>query len=280
VLDLDLVLGWGKVPFAVQNLPTTGMQAITYSRSDATPSSVQSFVFGGRFEMAKRWSVGARLPFSFASFSPDSSAPRSTTAFGNLELAGEYRAGFSNGAEVTAALGVALPTAQGDEIPVDLQSRSTQLVDASAYDRFSLSRAAALARGYEENALFEPKRLGIVPKIVLRYARGALAVEPSVKVENLVGTASSLDAGYVGDLVAALRVGYRLRDFVEIALRGWTNVGYAGSDQDKTVSVAVEPSVFFRFGALRPSAGVVVPVAGPPLDGRFVGVRVGLAGVF
>ena len=43
-VTLDMVLGWGKVPFAVQNLPDTGDPALTYSRSDRTQTDVQSFV--------------------------------------------------------------------------------------------------------------------------------------------------------------------------------------------------------------------------------------------
>jgi hypothetical protein len=83
---LDAVLGWGNVPFAVQNLPTAGTQAITYSRSDATPSDVQSFVLTGRFDATEHLAVGVRLPFTLGTFSPAGSAARSTTSLGNVEL--------------------------------------------------------------------------------------------------------------------------------------------------------------------------------------------------
>jgi hypothetical protein len=279
-VGLDLVLGWGKVPFAVQNLPTSGNQAITYTRSDQTQSNVQSFILVASAEVAPHLGVGLRAPFTFAGFTPDGSAARSTTDFGNLELEGEYSAPVNRSLRLVGALGVALPTAQGDEIPDGLSQAPASSVNQTAYDRWSLGRAAAFARGFEDNALFEPKRLGLVPKIgVLYHARG-FSVEPYVKVENLIGTSTTLAQSYVGELVAAVRVGYWVHKQFEVALRGWANVGYAGADEDKKTSVALEPQLITRFGALRPYAGVIIPLTGLPQDNGFFGVRVGLAGGF
>jgi hypothetical protein len=277
---LDLTLGWGKVPFAVQNLPANGNPAITYSRADQTQSNVQSLLLGGSVEVAKHVEVGLRVPITFAGFSPDGSSARSTTDVGNVELEGEYERPLGRGIIVTGALGVALPTAQGDAIPPDLNQATAQSVNQSALDRWSLSRAAAFARGYEDNALFEPNRLGIIPKVGALYRFRGLSVEPYVKLENLVGTSKALDASYVGELVAALRVGYWIHKEFELAARGWVNVGYSGTNEDKTTAVALEPELVLRFGPVRPFAGVVLPVAGPPKDNSFVGVRVGMAGTF
>jgi hypothetical protein len=280
MVGLDLVLGWGKVPFAVQNLPSASNGAVTYTRNDAVHSNVQSFILGASAEVVEHLGVGLRLPFTFAGFSPDGSQGRQTTSFGNLELEGEYGDRIAQGLRLYGALGVALPTAQGDEIPPDLNNVSAQLVNQTAYDRFSLERAAAAARGYEDNALFEPKRLGLVPKVGLVYRTHGLSVEPYVKVENLVGTSSSLANEYVGELVGAVRVGYWVHKQFEVALKGWVNVGFAGGDEDKKTSLALEPQLVLRFGPVRPYAGVIIPVAGPPSDEAFVGVRLGVAGAF
>src|SRR5262249_33832379 len=145
--------------------------------------------------------------------------------------------------------------AQGDEIPPDLSGATSQSVDQTAYDRFSLSRAAAAARGYEDNALFEPKRMGFIPKVALAYEMRQLHIEPYVKVENLVATSSSLDHGYVGELVPGLRVAYRAHRNFEPALRAWANIGFAGGEEDKKTSFALEPQVLLHFGAFRPYAG-------------------------
>jgi len=273
---LDLVLGWGKVPFAVLSTPATGpVPNPTYTYADKVPSNVQSFILGGSMEIMEHVEVGARLPFSFAGFSPDGTPGRSATSFGNLELEGAYGGRVAEGLRLTGSLGLALPTAQGTEVPPDLNVAATY-VDQSAYDRWSLNRAAAAARGYEDNALFEPNRLGIIPKVGLLYRTHGLSLEPYLKIENLISTSSSLTNSYVGELVGGLRVGYWVHKEFEVALRGWVNVGYAGADDDKKTTVAIEPQAVLRFGPVRPYLGVIIPFTGPPNDGGFVGLRLGV----
>lgn len=276
-LTLDMVLGWGKVPFAVQNLPGTGDPSLTYSRSDRTEADVQSFVLAGTTEWSERWGAGVRLPFTFASFSPAGSPSRSTSSLGNIELEADTTAPLAEGLRFVGSIGVALPTAQGQEVPPGLTGQSAAATPESAYDRWSLSRAAVFARGEEDDALFEPQRLGLIPKIGVLYRRRNLRIEPSVKVENLFATSSSLQAAYVGGVVAALRVGYAVHDHLEIAARGWVTAGYAGTSDDRTTAVAVEPGLVLRFGSVRPYAGVILPLAGPPSDNAFFGVRAGVA---
>jgi hypothetical protein len=273
---LDLVLGWGKVPFAVQNLPTTGAQQITYSRSDATPSDVQSFILGGQIEATEHIGAGVRLPFMVGTFSPVGSAARSTTSVGNVEVEGEVSTTLGAGLKLVGALGVALPTGQGEEIPTTLVDVAAPAVNAPAYDRFSLARAAALARGYEANALFETGRLGLIPQVSLVYEGERLRFEPYLKVENLIRTDSSLEAPYVGEIVAAVRGGYLIHRHVELALRGWVNVGFAGTPEDRRTTVAIEPDLTASFGPVRAYGGCVVPLAGAPEEAGFFGVRLGL----
>jgi hypothetical protein len=277
---LDLVLGWGKVPFAVQNLPTTGSQGITYSRSDDTPSDVQSFVLGGQFEATEHLGAGVRIPFMLGTFSPAGSAARSTTSLGNVEVEGELATSLGEHLKLVGALGVAVPTAQGEEIPSTLVDVPASSVNAGAYDRFSLARAAAFARGYEANALFEPGRMGLVPQLSLVYQGTRFGFEPYVKVENLIRTESSLEAPYVGEMVAAVRAAYRIHPLVEVAVRGWVNVGFAGTPDDKETTVAVEPDLIVSAKPIKGYAGVVVPLAGAPEEARFFGVRLGLSAAF
>ena len=143
-----------------------------------------------------------------------------------------------------------------------------------------MNKAAAFARGAEDNALFEPNRFGIIPKIGLLYRTHGLSLEPYVKVENLIGTSSNLANGYVGELVGGLRVGYWVHKEFEVAVRGWFNTGFAGGDDDKQTSVAVEPQIVLRFGPVRPYLGLLLPVAGPPHDYSFIGARIGVSASF
>jgi hypothetical protein len=275
MVALDVALGWGRVPFAAQNLPGPGQPYVTYSRDDAVTSNVQSLILAGSLDVVEHVGVAARLPFTFAGFSPDGSAGRSTTSFGNFELEGEYGVRVAPRVRLVGSLGLALPTAQGTELPATLDR--AQNVDASAYDRYSLSLAAMAARGFEDNGLFEPNRLGVAPKIALTYRLRGLSVEPYVKVENLIGTSTSLAAPYVGEVVGAVRVGYWVENRFELALKGVMSGGFAGTGEDKQVAVAVEPSVVMRFGPVRPYAGVIVPLVEPSSESGFVGVHFGVA---
>lgn len=276
-VGLDLVMGWGKVPFAVQSTPVGGAQPLaTYSYQDKVPSNVQSFILGGGLEVVDHVEVGLRLPFTFAGFSPDGAAGRNTYAFGNLEVEGAYGARVAQGLRLTGSLGLALPTSGATELTPDVQNLPATQADSAGYDRWSLSRAAMAARGYEDNALFEPNRFGIVPRVGLLYRTHGLSVEPYIKVENLIAVTSSLSQSYVGEFVGGLRVGYWVHKEFEVALRGWVNVGYAGAAEDKTTTVAIEPQIVLRFGPVRPYVGVILPFTGTPNDESFVGVRLGV----
>jgi hypothetical protein len=278
----DLVLGWGKVPFVVPNPVGGGAapQTQTVSRQDQVSSNVQSFIFALSFEVAKHLDVGLRAPLTFATFNPDGAASRNTVAAGNVELEGEYSGAIARGLRLFGSLGVALPTADGNEIPNPLVNAPVGSIDQGSFDHYSLAKAAAFARGYEDNALFEPNRFGLVPKIGLLYRTHGLSIEPYIKVENLIGTSSNLENSYVGEFVGALRVGYWIHKEFEVAVRGWFNTGFAGGDEDKKTSAAVEPQVVLRFGPVRPYAGLILPVAGPPNDNGFIGARIGVSASF
>jgi hypothetical protein len=277
---LDVVFGWGKVPFAVQNQTGTGPnpQTPTYSATDKTASNVQSSILGAAVEVVEHFEVGLRVPLTFSTFNPDGASSRSTSAVGNLEFEGEYEGRVAKGLHLVGALGVALPTAPGTEIDPALSNATN--VDQSGFDRFSLSKAAAAARGYEDNALFEPNRWGIIPKIGLLYRTHGLSVEPYLKLENLIAKSGDMPNSYVGELVGGLRVGYWIQKEFEVAVRAWFNTTYAGADEDKKTSAALEPQLVLRFGPVRPYAGFIIPVAGPPNENGFLGLRVGLAAAF
>jgi hypothetical protein len=282
-ISVDLVLGWGQTPFVVQDAAGSSLtepQTPTFSRSDRTTANVQSFIFGTGFEVAEHLELGVRVPLTFATWNPNGSPSRSTAGAGNVELEGEYGGPVAKGLRLTGALGVALPTAEGDEIPDNLSAAPAGTIDVTRFDRYSMAKAAAYARGYEDNALFEPQRFGLIPKIGLLYRTHGLSLEPTLKVENLIGTSSVLANGYVGELVGALRVGYWVQKEFELAVRGWFNTGFAGGADDKTTAATVEPQLVLRFGPVRPYAGLLLPLAGPPNQNGFIGVRLGLSAGF
>jgi hypothetical protein len=282
-VGLDLVLGWGKVPFVVANPLGFGgsPQTPTVSSQPQTSSNVQSFILSGAAEVAPHVGVGVRVPLTFATFNPNGAPSRSTAGVGNVELEGEYGGPIAHGLRLVGALGLALPTATGDEIPDGLANAPAANIDQGSFDRYSMAKAAAYARGYEDNALFDPNRFGVIPKVSLLYRTHGLSIEPYLKVENLTGTSSNLAYGYVGELVGALRIGYWIHKEFELAVRGWFNTGFAGGPEDKVTAGAIEPQIVLRFGPVRPYAGLIVPFTGPPSDNGFSpAVRVGVSAGF
>lgn len=276
--SVDFVLGFGKVPLAIQNpAPSTGVLP-TYSRGSSQITS-ESFVLGTAFHLLPHTAFGILLPMTFGQFHPNGNNTRGTGALGNIELEAEYERHMNHDMELFFVLGFSLPTAQGEEIPEDIDTRNNSQVDQSSYDKGSLQRAAAYSRGGEVNAFYEPKRFGINPKIGLNYKMGALTITPYLKVENLIATSSTLAHGYLGELVPSVRVGYRVGHF-EPALKLWAPIAFAGSDDDKKVGFVVEPQVVMHHGHIRPVLGVIIPVAGPAADPTNIGVRLAVAASF
>ncbi len=278
----DLVVGFGKTPLAVQQPPQSFTTVPPYTPGSARSTS-ESVVLEGAYHLSPRFALGAVVPFTFGSFSPATEDSRGTTAFGNVELTGEYESAARRGTTLTLGLGVSLPTAQGSELPSasDLAQQQGATFTPDVYDRFALNRAAALSRGYEENALFEPDRLGINPMVKVAWAPARLHLEASVKLENLVATSKSLEHSYLGELVPGVRAGYALGPHAEVGVRAWANYAFAGSSDSSTLALVAEPQIVGTFGNIRPVLGVIVPFAGAPTDPwQFVGVRLSLVAMF
>jgi hypothetical protein len=280
-IGLDMVLGFGDVTIANQSLP--GSNGVTpVSSINNSQVSTESFILSGGYELGKV-GLGLRLPFALGQLNPDGFQSRGGSAVGNLELSGEYGFNLNEQLKLIGELGVTLPTAQGSEVPDDVSklatNSSTGLIDQNAYDRFSLNHAAASSRGFEDNALFEPQRFGLIPKIVLRYhTRQGLTIEPYVKLENLMDTSGHADQGYVGELVPALRAAYRVAKHLEPGLRVWGNVPISGGGL-KAVGV-LEPELRIPFEHVTPMVGVIIPFAGPLTSPEFVGVQAAVAANF
>ncbi len=279
IVGLDLVLGFGKGPLAIQNPPSSLGTLPTYSKGEARSMS-ESFILGAAFHLLPHTAFGIRVPFTFGQFYPAGNTSRGLGALGNIELEAEYERHMGKGMELFFVMGFSLPTAQGEEIPEDLDTRTNGQVDQASYDKGALNRAASLSRGGEETALFEPKRFGLNPKIGLNYRSGKITITPYIKMENLIATSPTLAHGYLGELVPAVRAGYRM-GHVEPALKLWAPIIFAGGNEgEKKVGFVIEPQVVFHHGNVRPVLGVIIPLAGPATDPQFIGVRLAVAAVF
>ena len=282
-VGIDWVGGTGKTNVANQTQPTTLGGGAVNSIENVQVTS-QSFIAGASIEYNHKLEFGARLPLTYGQFNLPDGPARSTTAVGNLELEGVYAHHIDQHMELGFALGIALPTAQGTDVPdpskvSSIVEGANGLIDQNAYDRGALNRAASSSRGWETTALFETQRFGIIPKVELEYHRRKLAIEPYVKLENLLDTSGGAEHKYIGELVIGGRIAYRLARHVEPGVRIWTNIPLTGTD-DTAVAV-VEPQIRFPFTNRPPTVGAILPFAGPLASPTYtLGVRVSVAARF
>ena len=281
-VGVDLVVGTG-VSSVANTAPPTAVEAGPTNSIGSSQVTTESLIFGASVDFG-HFEVGARLPVTFGSFNPPDAPSRMTAAVGNVEVEGLYTHHLRHDLELRFALGIALPTAQGQEVPAhatDLAANSSGVIDQNSYDRGALNLAAAASRDWEENALFEPSRFGIIPKVEVGYERRALVLEGYVKLENLIDTSGKADHSYIAELVIGGRAGYRLCTHLEPGVRIWTNLGgeLNGITDDKPVAV-VEPEVRFPFHNVTGVVGGILPFAGPLTSPYFLGVRVGAVARF
>jgi hypothetical protein len=284
---VDFVAGFGQTQTADQ-IPPGSANINPINKVEADPIATDSFVFSLGYEPVKHLGFGVRFPVITGTVTPplgdamDPNQPRDVSGIGNLELETEYSVDVAKHTALVLSLGLALPTAQGSQVPATTAGLGGTPFDQTAYDRFTLGYAAAASRGFEENALFFADRFGIIPKLALEYHEGGVRLEPYVKLENMISTAPSQGdiPKYIGELVIGARAAYRVASWFEPGVRLWTTIVLTPSDQPVAV---VEPELRFHlFRVLTPYIGGIIPFAGPLAHSpsQFGGVRLGAAVAF
>ena len=274
----DNVFGLGRTRvLTVQPIRLGAAEAVHHLES--VQFSSQNYDVGVSYEFINDLAVGVEFPITHITYDT-SLGPRGKSAIGNLELNAEYVRIIAKHLAIVPSLEVALPTAQGDEPPSkeEIDAEPGKQRDVAPFDRFAAQRAAAAVRGWEENHLFAPHRLGVVPRIGLLYELGKLEIEPYAKVGMLFSTNSE---SFEGDIVLALRAGYRIHRLFDAGARVWTNIPIGGNlPEDESPVGVVEPQIRGHFGPVLPVFGVVLPFAGPLSHPENVGIRFALAAHF
>ncbi len=269
---VDFVVGTAQTATVAQALPSSqqvlGTPAITTNKVTS-----YSFLLDAGYEFTRDFELRFRVPLETASIQ-DPGYPRGSGAFGNVEIEPEGTVKLAEGLHLKLGLGVALPTAQGTAVPdsADAVPVVGGGINQDGYDRFVAQRAAAMVRGYEENALFEPSHLGIVPKLTLLWSSDRFRIDPWVKLENLVATQSG--EKFIDELVFGVNLGYRATRAFEPGVRVWANVPVTNADF--TTVAVVEPQLKFHVGQLDASGSVILPFAGPLTSPYAFGVRFGV----
>jgi hypothetical protein len=258
-LGIDAVLGFGKT-----NISASGTE-LTSARVTS-----ESFVLGAAYEPFSPFEVALRIPLAFATLSPAGTTSRSAFAFGNPEIEAEYAFTLAPNAKLSFALGIALPLAQGSEVPIgEAAEREPVSGSRKELDRGAALTAAASARGFEDEALFEVDRFGIVPKARFDYRYGRLLVRPYVTLETLIHTGNHVHDALV-ELLIGTYLGARVTSWLDLGARVWTDLALAGGGE--TVSV-LEPQVGAHFAATHLTLGGIWPFAGHLSDLPFGAVR-------
>lgn len=271
--SLDAVFGFGVTPVLSQRIvgPLVSQESHTAESARFQTTSVN---LGLSYEAISNLRIGALLPLGAGSLIPNET--RGSTVVGNFTLGGEYEAHARKNLVLSLGLGVALPTASGNQLPDPTTVNTLGHVDQTAFDRRSLLQAMSDSRGREDTAAFATDHLGLVPKLGALYTGiEKIELEGYVKYQSLHATAS--EGSYEGAVVVAARGSYRLGKYADATLRAWTSVAVAGPD---STVVVVEPQARFHLGAVMPIIGVVLPVAGELTSPYDIGVRGSLAANF
>jgi hypothetical protein len=242
-VGLDFVLGLGQR--MKEELAGEAFEA-------PKPPMVESFLLAARYEVAEHFAVGARFGLSIGDGAASRELEKTTTAFSNVELEGEYETELDEHTGLALSLGVSLPTAQG-LISEDATGRAL----ASGARRLAAQEAVAAARGFEDGALFEPGYFGLIPKIALDHHAGALVLEAFAKYESLVRVAGGDETSYVGELIPGGFIGYELAKLVTLGVGAWGNVAFQAPKESAFV---IEPQARAALGPVRLALGALVPL--------------------
>jgi hypothetical protein len=167
-IQVDTVLGFG------------GVNVVTDQPQTATKVTVVSILPAVSYRFGEIWHVGLRIPFSTGSSTGPLGAidKFNQYALGNLEILVRPTFQLTKRLHLPAQVAFLPPTAMGQYF--------VEPNDTGNVARAIVNQAAGASRGWEENALFATKRVGIVPGVGLTYDRGAAHAAVGTKLEIMV----------------------------------------------------------------------------------------------
>jgi hypothetical protein len=278
-IGLDTVFGFGQ----------------TGTASAPTDVSVWSFILGATYDFKPSLSGRIRVPFGTGKITATDQAGYNAATFGNIELAVSFNRALGPRTKLPIELAVTVPTAGGDAFPPPS--------DPARGHRYQVQVAQQAARGLEDDALFAPHRLGVIPAVRLEYQRGPIITGGFVKVPLMfrVGgedppppaAGETQTLSIKGTVVEGLLGGlfrYAILDGkMDLGARAW--MVYVANEfiDDSTPNLSkpskfqfvFEPEVRAAFGKVRAGAGFIWPMGGRVgNDPNSHGVRLLLAYTF
>jgi hypothetical protein len=250
---------------------------------------VASVILGAFYQADPK--INARIRFPISNGSIEGAPAYSATAAGNVELGMTYVVDQGPRTKLPLDLGLYLPTASGDRFPPS---------DGAGRERgYAVNTAAQWSRGMEEDALFAPHRLSLVPRVGLRYGSKGISTGAYLKTPLMV----RIGGGDPSQPPPTPTENYEIKSMVFQAVLGgdfhidvarnvdigarawltWMSNEYVlrvleGTTPPAKLQLAVEPQLRAAFGQLKAVLGVILPIggrlAGPDLHHTY-GFRLG-----
>ncbi|MFT3766140.1 MAG: hypothetical protein QM820_11595 [Minicystis sp.] len=281
--SLDTVIGFGGMRYLVGD---------TGGEQNQTKTVGASFIFGFDWRFFDIWDLGVRLPFTRASANGPSDK-FNTFALGNFELHAKPSFQITRRLRIPAEVALYLPTAQGDVFP-DVTASDKKVAIAQV----QMNQAAASARGWEEQPLFSPHRLGIRLGGGITWDASSMHVAAGMRFD-LMPKVGGGDA-YAGYEISGVTYAWTthasfhydfLDGMLEPGLRAWLAVAklpvHTTARDDSGAQFVLEPQVNGRFPvnadksmAVKAGIGFILPVAGPlggggaPFNAAIKGFRI------
>lgn len=279
----DLVVGASNTDIVTAG-PPGRLENVPDNKLDSSRVTMISFLLGLEHPINDKVTVGARMPFMDGSISSRTGLLGSRNGIfiaGNLELGATYKMPLAgHNLELTLELG--LPTGAGIEQPSkeEVEADPNKSLQYNRIDKAAVMRATSWSRGQLDSGLFEPGRIGITPKVVYPIDMGKLSIRPMLKVENLIDVTGDAGQGYVGEIVAGAKVGYRVHEKVEPGIAAWANILYTKAEIDDPSVIVVSPYVRFHLPHVKPYVGAILPVFGHLWTDKAYGINAGAVAEF
>jgi hypothetical protein len=266
-VSLDIVRGFRTGYELPESTPPSTAEPA--SSTEPQEASAWSAIAALRWPLGERWTIGARAPLTIATFQFSEREERRVTALGNLEIGGALRLPLGP-LETEIELGVALPTATGDEYAEGTNKQNRAYANLAA-QRF---------RGYLDNALFSTHRFGIVPAWKVEFESDRVKLSGFTKLEILANAGATQpppELGTLSDAATELVTGARIRvqpfetPILRLSVRSWvawTLIGevkqpdQANGENASRVQFTVEPELSVSAGRLHSRFGMIIPIGG------------------
>jgi hypothetical protein len=248
----------------------------TEAGSAALKYSVASFTLGATYQAAPNINARFRFPISTGTIG-EGSAAYNASAVGNIELGMTYMTDMGPRTKLPFDIGLYLPVASGDRFPPP--------ADPGREHSFRINTAAQWAHGLEEDALFAPHRLSLVPGLALRSSTGSISGGGFVKLPLMLriggGDAPTVPEAYtIKGVVFEAVVGGEFRidiskNKMDVGVRAWMTWmssefiqrELAGSTGAPRLQIVAEPQFRATFGQLKGILGIILPIEGRLAEG-------------